>query len=243
MSFHLDLPLSYNIVETIGTILGWIILLVLVSRQFLKQQEKLAYWRVMLVVLLGIFSFTINFYLFHISLKLSILPLGVWVLYGMLRKKSWKTYRPFAWIGFWANFIFLGTAIMTGFIDNWVYPKEDPSTYIADLEHASIVAIHPSALSASLNKEQLQNHLNDLQSATITGLEWHRESVLESGSYYQKERFPYVLLGALPRWGSGLDSVVYIQDDGRGLLITTPNQNYYYLSKESFIDMGVHNNE
>ncbi|WP_438347369.1 hypothetical protein ACP8HI_16915 [Paenibacillus sp. FA6] len=243
MSFHLDLPLSYNVVKSLCTILGWIIVIVLVSRQFLKQQEKPAYWRVMLVVLLGIFSFTINFNLFHISLKLSILPLGVWVLYGMLRKKSWKTYRPFAWIGFGANFIFLGTALMSGVIDNWVYPKEDPSTYIADIEHASIVAIHPSATPAFLNKERFQNELSDLKSATITGLEWHRESVLESGSYYRKERFPYVLLGALPRWGSGLDSVVYIQDDGRGLLITTPNQNYYYLSKEPLIEMEGRNDE
>ncbi|OAB39228.1 hypothetical protein PMSD_04680 [Paenibacillus macquariensis subsp. defensor] len=240
MSFQL-VELPNNVVFIVGGVLGCLIVLILVSRHYLKQQEKLAYWRIILVVLVGMFSFTINLNLF--PAKISILPLGVWILVGILSKKSWQTYRTFAWIGFWANFIFLGTALMSGFMDNWVYPKEKASTYIADIENAYIVAIHPSALQVALNKERLQHQLRNVQSADVMGMEWSRESIMESESYYQKEHFPYALLGTLPRWGSGLDSTIYIQDDGRGLLITTSTQSYYYRSKEPLIDMGVHNEE
>ncbi|OAB46122.1 hypothetical protein [Paenibacillus glacialis] len=241
MSFQLEVP--HNIVFISCAILGWLIVLILVSRQYLKQQEKPTYWKVILVVLVGMGSVTTNLNLLQFSMKVSILPLGVWLLVGMLSKKSWQTYRPYAWIGFWANFIFLGTTLMTGYIDNSVYPKEDASTYIADLKHASIVAIHPSAHPATLNNERLQTHLSDLQSADVLGMEWNRNSALESEYYYQKERFPYALLGTLPRWGSNLNSSIYIQDDGRGLLITTSNQSYYYRSKEPLIDMGVRNDD
>ena len=243
MSLNIELPLPSNIITALCTILGWIIVLVLIFRQYLKQEEKPSYWRVILVVLLGMFSLTTNLNLFHMSMKISILPLGVWILSGLVSKKSWRTYRPFAWIGFWATFIFLGTTLMSSTVHNWVYPKEDASTYIADLDHASMVAIHPSAPPASFNKERLQNHLGDFRTANIMALEWHNESVLESESNYQKERFPYALLGTHARWGSGLNCVIYVQEDGRGLLITTANQNYYYQSKEPFIDMGVRNDE
>jgi len=243
MSFQLELP--HNIVFIMCSIFGWLIVLILVSQQYLKQKEKPAYWKVILIVLVGMFSFTINLNLVHVSVKLSILPLGVWILVGLLSKKSWQTYRPFAWIGFWANFIFLGTALMSGFMDNWVYPKEDASTYISDLENAYIVAIHPSGLQAVLNKERLEDQLRDIQSADIMdmGLEWYQESFMESEPYYQKEHFPYALLGTPPRWGSSVNSSIFIQDDGKGLLITTANHSYYYRSKEPLIDTGVRNDE
>ncbi|OAB48339.1 hypothetical protein [Paenibacillus antarcticus] len=243
MSFQLELP--HNVVFIAGGILGWLIVLILVSRHYLKRQEKPSFWKVILVVLVGMFSFTINLNLMHVSTKLSILPLGVWILVGLLSKASWQTYRAFAWIGFWANFIFLFTTLMSGFMDNWVYPKEDASTYISDLENAYIVAIHPSGLQAVLNKERFQDQLRDVEAVDIMdmGLEWYQESSMESEPYYQKEHFPYALLGALPRWGSGRDSTMYIQDDGKGLLITTANQSYYYRSKEPLIDMGVRHDE
>lgn len=40
------------------------------------------------------------------EVKLAVLPLGVWILYGIFSKKnegkSWDTYRKFAWLGFFA---------------------------------------------------------------------------------------------------------------------------------------------
>lgn len=241
MSFHLEMP--NNIIFISCGIFGWLIVLILASRQYLKQKEKPAYWRVIIVVWVGLFSFSINLDIFHIPMKLSILPLGVWIVYGFLTKKSWQKYRPFAWIGFWANFIFIGTALMSGFIDNWVYPKEDPSTYISDIEHAIIVAIHPTAQPACFNKDRFQSQLSDVQFADVLGMEWYQDSVLESGSHYHKEYFPYGLLGTTPRWGSGLEPLIYLKEDGRGILITTSNRSYYYLSKEPLIDWGGCNNE
>ncbi len=46
-----------------------------------------------------------------------------------------------------------------------------------------------------------------------------------------KEFYPYALLGAEPKWGSGIRYEAYIKSDGLGLIIARGNQYYYYESK------------
>lgn len=49
------------------------------------------------------------------------------------------------------------------------------------------------------------------------------------------ERFPYILLGASPKWGSGYESTIYIESDGKGMLISTEKEQYYFRSSESIL--------
>ncbi|CAM5222527.1 hypothetical protein UACE39S_02711 [Ureibacillus acetophenoni] len=67
--------------------------------------------KIAVAIVVGLFTFSINFG--NEMMKISILPLGVWILYFAFRNKgeSWEKYRAYAWLGFWANFIFLARNI------------------------------------------------------------------------------------------------------------------------------------
>ena len=86
----------------------------------------------------------------------------IFVLKG--KDERWQTYRSFAWLGFCANFLFLASTLIAIPFHHVIYPKDEPSTYISNVENASILNIHPSAKDLSLNKESLLNQNEMLQS-------------------------------------------------------------------------------
>ena len=96
------------------------------------------------------------------------------------KEERWQSYRPFAWLGFWANFIFLASTLITIQFHHVVYPKNEPSTYISKVENASIINIHPSAKDQSLNKESLLKQLHTLEKGTFYNDQWYGENYTET---------------------------------------------------------------
>ncbi|TVX92480.1 hypothetical protein [Paenibacillus agilis] len=231
---------QYNIVLSIGITLGWLSLLIIAIYMYRKQQDKsLKIWVIALIIYIGMFSFSFSFTFNQESLKLAILPLGVWFLLIVLPQSSKDRYRPYAWLGFCANYLFLFITILISFIHDGMYPKTNPATFISNLDDADLIAIHPSAQPAEFNKKRLQEQLEQLTAAEMQVIEWHRQSTVETEEYYQRERFPYLLVGVKASRGSGLSSTVHIENDGKGLLLTTPNQQLYYRVGETLLERKV----
>ncbi len=63
--------------------------------------------------------------------------------------------------------------------------------------------------------------------------DWYEETFLNVEDYEKKEQFPYLLVDYKSKWGSGLESMIYVEGDGKGILISTADQQYYYRSEMS----------
>lgn len=231
-----SLGFSINIITTLTVTLAWLMIGVFTYRIYKKQPVKPKVWKVAIVVVIGISSFSFNWNLENGLARLPILPLGVWILYGFLRRKEgrWKSYRAFAWLGFWANFLFLAASLLAIPIHQVVYPPNEPSTYLAGIENASIIYTHPSAIDRSLSKGKLPL----LTQENIYSDQWYMDTYMNTEATEKKERFPYQLVGTTAKWGSGLDTLVFIEDDGMGILIATPKKQLYFRSTDSLLGGG-----
>ena len=230
--------MNINIVFLVTGILAWGSIVFLAYRVYKNQTVKPKVWKILLVMFVGLFSFSINWNMFDTMLKFPILPLGVWILYFILkgREERWQTYRSFAWLGFWANFIFLASTLIAIPFHHMIYPKNEPSTYISNVDNASILTIHPSAKDWSLNKESLLNQLHTMSQETIFSDQWYEDTYMNTESNKRNERFPYQLIGTSSKWGSGLETIIYIEDDGKGILLSTPQEQLYFRSEDSLIE-------
>lgn len=239
MTFQLDFP--GNIVAFAGSAVGWMIVLVLLLLQFRKPSptDKPALWKALLALLAGMFSFSIQTAWFGVPVKLALLPIGVILLAVALRKRNRRSfYIRIGWIGFAANYVFLAVTLLSAAVHNGLYAKEKASTYLAELSQVRLIAIHPSGEPASLDKERLQREFPELRPEAVDGLTWHREAIMENSPQYKQERFPYMLIGAKSSWGSGLRALIYIEADGKGLLIHSPDKDYYFRSESMLVERG-----
>nr|WP_232337016.1 hypothetical protein [Lysinibacillus timonensis] len=160
-------------------------------------------------------------------------------MYFVLRNNNERRqkYESYAWLGFWANFIFLLANLISIPIYQVIYPKEIPSTYISNVHNASIISTHPSAEEdRTINKERLQEQLPSLKQTKIYSYEWYMDTHMSTDSYNKNERFPYQLVDATSKWGSGVHSIIFIEDDGKGILITTADRQLYFRSENSIIE-------
>ena len=162
---EINFNFTINAVAIVTGILAWGSIIFLAYRVYKKQSVRPKVWKILLVMFVGLFSFSFNWNMFDTMVKFPILPLGVWILYFILkgREERWQTYRSFAWLGFWANFIFLASTLIAIPVHHVVYPKDEPSTYISNVGNASILNIHPSAKDRSLNKESLLKQLDTMR--------------------------------------------------------------------------------
>lgn len=231
---------NFNIIEIVTVILGWLVNAFFAYRIYQKQIVKPKVWKIPLLILVGLFSFSIDLGMFDIILKLPILPLGVWILYFVFKGKDerWQTYRSFAWLGFGANFIFFASILITIPIHQVIYPKDKLSVYISNVENASIINTHPSAKDRSLNIASLQNQLDTMRQEAIYSQQWYRETYIDIESNKRNERFPYQVIGTSSKWGSGLQTLIYMEDDGKGILLSTPKKQLYFRSRDSLIEGG-----
>ncbi|WP_394189090.1 hypothetical protein [Paenisporosarcina quisquiliarum] len=229
-----------NIIELIATISAWIVIGWLTNFLYTKQEVRPTLWKVLLIIFIGFFTFSINWQMFNSYIKIPILPLGVWILYAVFKNKSkkWELYRPFAWLGFYANFIFLIALLLALPFNHFIYPESEFETYISNIENASVVNIHPSAKDSSLDKERLKKQTPFLSDELVQSHEWYLEMELNKHSKKVVERFPYQLIGFSTKWGSGLKTVVYLEKDGKGILISTKNKQLYFRSEHSLIKGG-----
>ena len=236
----INFDFNFNTISVLSGILGWGAIGFFAYRILKKKEIKPKGWKILVVIFVGIFSFTINWTMFDTLIKVPILPLGVWILYFVLNRKDgrWHIYRPFAWLGFWANFIFLLTTLLSLPLQSVIYPENEPSTYISSVENASIITIHPSAKDQALNKDILLEQLHNMKQEKVWSEEWYRETYMGDESAKINERFPYQLIGTWAKWGSGIDSVIYLGEDGKGILISTSKKQYYFRSDDSFFKGG-----
>lgn len=235
MSFTFDD--AGSIVMIIGSILNWIILFGLIYTLLRMGKWSVKWWKALLVTVFGLFSFSFAYPIMGHTVKLALLPLGVWVLYFFLRKRSWSKYRPYAWGGFASNYVFLLLFLLLVLIDGWVYPKSKPTTYIANVQHAQLIMTHPSAALASFNIAQFKSQLDHLTPSVKEGDIWYYQTVMYTEPNYQKEKFPYTLLGVEAKWGSNLNPIIYIENDGQGMLITASRYQVYVRSEQPLIEV------
>ncbi|MEN2766955.1 hypothetical protein [Ornithinibacillus xuwenensis] len=236
MSF--DIIFNNNLIEVLGFFFAIVVIFYFATRINRGLSVKPKAWKIFVVIVVGIFSFSITL-TFNMLIKIPLLPLGVWLLYFVLRsdENRWRTYRKFAWLGFWSNFLFLLISLVTIPIFNFVYPKDDLTTYLANIENTSIHAIHPSGESLSLDRESLQKQIPSMTKEEINSDQWYNDTYLSESSP-KEERFPYQLIGALPKWGSSLNVMILIEDDGKGILITTTKEQQYFRSDKSLLEGG-----
>jgi hypothetical protein len=234
MDINFDFPMNVIMIITGG--LAWSLILFLAYRTYKKQIDKLKVWKIPIVIFVGLFTFSITLDVFQTMVKLPILPLGVWILYFFLRGKRWQVYRSFAWLGYWANFLFLAATFLTMPIHHVVYPKDEPATYISEIEEASIIHLHPSAKESSLNKDSLLKQLDTMRQETINSQKWYNDTYENMDTNKKSERFPYQLIGSSSKWGSGIHTMIFIENDGRGILITTSKNQLYFRSNDSLLE-------
>ncbi|MEK4484221.1 hypothetical protein MHH81_01285 [Psychrobacillus sp. FSL H8-0484] len=228
---------SGNIVEIFTIVLAWITVGIIANRLYKNKLMKPELWKMIVVILIGLFSFSFHFTVFGTFLKISILPLGVWVMYGFLNrnKEQWEKYQPFAWLGFFANYIILASTLIAIPINYLLYSEDELATYMSHVENASIITIHPSGQERSFSHENFQRQLNSMSQEMIYSDEWYNETYMYAEPNRRNERFPYMLVNTSPKWGSGLQTSIYVEGDGKGLLISTPKKNIYFRSEDSLL--------
>ena len=233
---NIDFPIYFS--SIFSSLIGWGIVGIIAYRYYKKQLAKPKIWKVVFVILIGMISFSLGWYMYDQVFNIPILPLGVWILYLYLKGKNdkWQRYRPFAWLGFFANFIFILTALITVPIYFAIYPKYEPSTYLSNIENASIVNTHPSAENFTLNNKKLEEYLHSLRENKFYSEEWYEKTYMSDEPNKRDERFPYQLIGAKSKWGSGLETMIYAEDDGKGILISTPKYQLYFRTDISLLE-------
>lgn len=239
--YLIEADFSLNLIEFVTTILSYAIIIFITFKIYRKQIVKPKLWAVLLVLIVGLSSFSIDINWFDMPLKLAILPLGLWVLYFIMKRKEdrWERYRNFAWLGFWSNYIFLAMALLSVPFHQWIYPKEQLSTYITETEGASLISIHPAAKEGQqFQPEQFLKQLDSMKKEKVMNDEWYTKFYLETEVSERSERFPYLLDGAHPKRGSGIQPMIFIEDDGKGILVKTSKRQLYFRSNESFITGG-----
>ncbi|XXM73249.1 hypothetical protein ACQ0QQ_04955 [Lysinibacillus sphaericus] len=224
-------------------VLAWLVIGLLAVRVYRKQQAKPRVWKVIVVLWGGLLSFSIDWELAGDMVRIPVLPLGVWILYALLNRVEdrWDNYRRFAWLGFAGNFIFLAASLLSIPLYTAVYPEGDLATHIANAGDASIVTSHPSGDGdAALDRRKFTDQLSSAEQVTVDSDGWYEEMYNDSdGERNRNERFPYQMVGVSSKWGSGMKPIIYVEDDGKGILVSTSRNQYYYRLDDSVLKGGA----
>ncbi|RPF54403.1 hypothetical protein [Aquisalibacillus elongatus] len=229
--------------EGLSLLLAWFIIIILIYVVYQKLDEKPKWWAALIIVVVGMFSFDFSFTFTQFSLSIPILPLGVWLLILIFKwtdnTEIWPIYKPFAWLGFLSLFLFIITKLLVLPVDHFMYPEEELSTYMSDVENASVMKIHPSGDDVSL--DDLEPKIDSMQRDSIRSIDWYNDLTHnpDPDSNEVDARFPYLLTGVEPKWGSDLETMIYVEHDGKGLLVTSSDHQYYFRSEDSLLKEGV----
>ena len=224
-------------VETgiIGTI--YLTLLFIAIRIYLRQETKGKWWAIVPLFFVGLFSISFELSLFGQMYKLAILPLGagLFFLFTMSRHEVRKTYKPYIWLGFLANYGFFIGGIVTIFLTNALFPPGQLLTYIKSFEEATIMITHPSVQDEVHLTKNAYELLEKSVPTEVQAHEWYNEQAYNQRAY-KVEKFPYMLQNVTAPAGMNMDVFYYIEQDGQGLLMQTPNRHYYFRTSDTFIE-------
>ncbi|WP_088042399.1 hypothetical protein [Bacillus sp. EAC] len=228
-----------HIPSIIVSILNFMLIGFVFYRVYKEKEIKPKLWKALGVMYIGAFAFTFNFNFYQNIIQFPILPIGVWIIYWFSRRRKserWTIYRGFAWKGFLLRFVFIITNFLIQPINSLMYPKDEIQTFIADIHEPSVLTTNIKFSDVSLISNKMLTSKNLFKANNINSEAWYYES-----SHYEEkkptppERFPYLLLGTKPKFGSGLDSMIYIEKDGKGIFITTNGRHYYFRSEAKII--------
>ena len=77
----IDFNFIINAIAIVTGVLAWGFIIFLVYRVYKKQTVRPKVWKILIIMFVGLFSFSIKWNMFDTMLKFPILPLGVWILY------------------------------------------------------------------------------------------------------------------------------------------------------------------
>jgi hypothetical protein len=223
------------------TAIAWGIMIIGAVIMIRRQKHQAPFWRAFLVFMVGVFTISYTFEPRGIMVRIPILPLGVLILYLTLRRKNgrWERYRRFAWFGFAGNILLAIMSLAAIPLSSIVYPQDSPTTYLSNPQEVSILKSHPAGSEVSLDHKKLVEQLEGMKQAQPDGEMWYMESTVEDEDQSKApERFPYLLNGVEPKWGSGLSPLIYVEGNGKGLLILSGDTQYYYQLSESILKGG-----
>ena len=229
------MPMQY--VENAITLAIVAIFTLLAIRIYKREETKGKWWVIIIIFLIGRFSISLDLPLFGHTHNLAIFPLGagLFYLFTRTRQQAREIYKPYIWLGFFANYAFFVCGILTIFVTNALFPPGHLSTYIESFEDATILNIHPSAQ----DKIQLSNNAYELLDKSIQtevhAHEWYNGQAYNQMAY-KEEKFPYMLQNVTATAGLNIDVFYYIEQDGKGLLVQTPDQHYYFRTEDTFIE-------
>lgn len=209
-----------------------------------KQKERPRIWVAFILLLIGLFSFSVNLLWDGLLLQISILPLGVWLVFLIYyfldrhaafykHQNRWYRHRPYLWLGFFTNYLFLIMMVLAHLLFSLVYPSKQLITFISDSGGASTLRIHNTAETRVFDKQALQTQLHQAQLKQVDGGEWFSSSDPTFNHGEANEKFAYILVGTKAKWGSNLEPLIFVEDNGRGLLIQTEQQQYYFTLDQS----------
>ncbi|MDQ0268303.1 hypothetical protein [Cytobacillus purgationiresistens] len=220
--------------------IGWVIIGTFVLKKYKGRDEKPRLYKVMIVLLVGLFSFTFNFNLLNHFVSISILPLGVWMVYFFTRKGQWKSYRYYAWLGFFANYLFMLLLLANAGLHSLVYPKSSPTTFVASTEKPYLLESHSTAKEVSL-KDDFVTIISTFKQGSHDVEEWYYVHV--NDEKMKDEQFPYILTGTYSKFGSSLKPMIYVEKSGKGILVLTDGKQQYFEGQRSIFESEVEGRE
>ena len=224
--------MGMNLVEVVVYSMCWLIIFVIAFTLYKKQERKPIIWKAVIVYFVGLISFTFNYPLEQKAIHFALIPLGVIAIYLLFSKRpNFNTYLNFAWFGFFSNYVFLIGTLLTIPLYSFVYDKNDIHTYMSRLENIEILAIHPSANDNVTVRSSILEQVKAAKKKPLMNADWYYESV--GDDRVEVERFPYILANVAPKRGSNVTATIYVEKDGKGLLIAAPTKHLYYRLDES----------
>ena len=225
-----------NIVDVFFQLFTWAVIIYFIYKIYSKQKENNPkIWKVVIVTVFGLFSFSINIVIFQNPVSLAILPLGVWIMYFIVKGGRWEVYRKYAWLGFFANFLFLFITITSSFVHEIIFPKDNIQTFIMEVkEDVGIIVVHPSAIPPKISNDTFLHNIFTMKEETMWSEKWYSSTYIERERI---ERFPFLLTGTTAKMGSGLSPLIFIEADGKGMLISYENEQKYFRSKKPVVQL------
>lgn len=230
-----------NFVEAVVYSFCWLLIFFIGFKLYKKQKIKPIIWKAFIIYFVGKFAFTINYQLEQQAINFALIPLGVIAIYLFFSKRpKFKTYLKFAWFGFFSNYLFLIGTLLIIPLYSFLYDKNDIHTYMRHWENIEILSIHPSANDNIAVRTSIFEQVKTAKQQPVN-TDWYYESVGEDR--VEVERFPYLLANVAPKWGSQANATIYVEKDGKGLLIAAPTKHLYYRLDESILQEMTSNEE
>lgn len=225
-----------DLIEVLFQLITWIVIIYFFHIIYSNQEEtKPKIWKAVIVTVFGLFSFSIDIVIFQNPVNLAVLPLGVWVMYFIIKGRRWGVYRKYAWLGFLANFLFLFITITSSFVHDLIFPKDEIQTFIMEVkDDVGIIVVHPSATQPEINKDTFLHNLRSMEDEMMWSDRWYNSTYIERERI---ERFPFLITGTTSKMGSGLTPIILIEADGKGMLITYRSEQIYFRSKEPVVQL------